>query len=221
MSVPALPDSLVHRVRPARGAPEGALVLLHGRGADEQDRFGFLDILDPERRLVGVTPGGPLFLPPGGRHWYIVPRVGFPDPETFAASYGLVDGFLDAVATATGVAPERTILGGFSQGAVMAYALGLGRGRPTPAGIVALSGFIPSVSGWEADLERPGLPVWIAHGRNDPVIPVQFARDARERLEGAGLPVTYHESEAGHHVDPRVLAELPGWVRSAVDVAPG
>jgi phospholipase/carboxylesterase len=221
MSVPALPDSLVHRVRPTRGAPEGALVLLHGRGADEQDLFGFLDILDPERRLVGVTPGGPLFLPPGGRHWYIVPRVGFPDPETFAASYGLLDGFLDAVATATGVPPERTILGGFSQGAVMAYALGLGRGRPTPAGIVALSGFIPSVTGWEADLERPGLPIWIAHGRNDPVISVQFAREARERLEGAGLGVTYHETEAGHHVDPRVLAELPGWVRSAVGVAAG
>jgi phospholipase/carboxylesterase len=221
MSVPALPDSLVHRVRPARGAPEGALVLLHGRGADEQDLFGFLDILDPERRLVGVTPGGPLFLPPGGRHWYIVPRVGFPDPETFAASYGLLDGFLDAVATAAGVPPERTILGGFSQGAVMAYALGLGRGRPTPSGIVALSGFIPSVTGWEADLERPGLPIWIAHGRNDPVISVQFAREARERLEGAGLGVTYHETEAGHHVDPRVLAELPGWVRSAVGVAAG
>jgi phospholipase/carboxylesterase len=207
--------------RPAAGEPQGSLVLLHGRGADEQDLFGFLDILDPERRLVGVTPGGPLFLPPGGRHWYIVPRVGFPDPETFAASYGLLDGFLDAVATAAGVPPERTILGGFSQGAVMAYALGLGRGRPTPSGIVALSGFIPSVTGWEADLERPGLPIWIAHGRNDPVISVQFAREARERLEGAGLGVTYHETEAGHHVDPRVLAELPGWVRSAVGVAAG
>ena len=219
MSVPALPDSLVHRVRPARGAPEGALVLLHGRGADEQDLFGFLDILDPEHRMVGVTPGGPLFLPPGGRHWYVVPRVGFPDPETFAASYGLLDGFLDAFATATGVPPERTLLGGFSQGAVMAYALGLGRGRPTPAGIVALSGFIPSVSGWEADVDRPGLPVWIAHGRNDPVISVEFAREARKRLEDAGQSVVYHETEAAHHVDPRVLAELPGWVRSAAGVA--
>jgi phospholipase/carboxylesterase len=218
-SVAALPDSLVHRVRPARGTPEGALVLLHGRGADEQDLFGFLDILDPERRLVGVTPGGPLFLPPGGRHWYIVPRVGFPDPETFAASYALLDGFLDAVATATGMPPERTVLGGFSQGAVMAYALGLGRGRPTPAGIIAMSAFIPTVSGWGPDLQRTGLPVWIAHGVNDPVISVGFAHDARERLEGAGLRVTYHETPAAHHVDPRVLAELPGWVASAVGAA--
>ncbi|HEY3185939.1 MAG TPA: phospholipase, partial [Solirubrobacteraceae bacterium] len=174
-------DGLVHRVRSARGEPEGALVLMHGRGADENDLFGFLDILDPERRLVGVTPGGPLFLPPGGRHWYIVPRVGFPDPETFAASFGLLEGFLDGVADETGVPPERTVLGGFSQGTVMAYALGLGRGRPTPAGIVALSGFVPTVTGWAADLDRQGLPVWIAHGRRDPVIPVDLARSARER----------------------------------------
>jgi phospholipase/carboxylesterase len=212
-------DGLVHRIRPAAGAPEGALVLMHGRGTDEHDLFGLLDILDPERRLVGVTPGGPLFLPPGGRHWYIVPRVGFPEPETFAASYGLLSGFLEGVAEQTGVPTERTVLGGFSQGTVMAYALGLGRGRPTPAGIIALSGFIPTVSGWEPELERPGMPVWIAHGRRDPVIPVEFGRSARERLEGAGLPVTYYESDAAHHVDPRVLAQLPGWVRAAVSRA--
>jgi phospholipase/carboxylesterase len=217
----ALPDTLVHRVRPPAGEPEGALVLLHGRGADEHDLFAFLDLLDPRRRLVGVTPGGPLFLPPGGRHWYMVPRVGFPDHDTFEASYDLLDGFLDALPEATGVPWERTVIGGFSQGAVMAYALGLGAGRPTPAAIVALSGFIPTVDGWRADLDRPGLPVWIAHGRADPVISVEFARAARERLEGAGLPVSYHESDGGHHVDPRTLAQLPAWVAAAVDRAPG
>ena len=72
---------LVHEIRPAAGEPQGALVLMHGRGADEHDLSPFLDLLDPKRRLVGVTPGGPLFLPPGGRHWYVVPRVGFPDPD--------------------------------------------------------------------------------------------------------------------------------------------
>ena len=75
--------TLVERVRPAAGEPEGALVLLHGRGADEHDLHGLLDQLDPDRRLVGVTPRGPLSLPPGGAHWYAVYRVGFPDPETF------------------------------------------------------------------------------------------------------------------------------------------
>jgi phospholipase/carboxylesterase len=197
---------LVRLERPAAGEPEGVLLLLHGRGADEHDLFPFLDLLDPERRLLGITPGGPLSLPPGGRHWYVVPRVGFPDPDTFAASYELLQSELD-------IPWERTIVGGFSQGAVMAYALGLGEGRPSPAGIVAMSGFVPTVPGiWEPDLDRPGLPVWIAHGRRDPVIGVDFGRRAAQTLSDAGLAVEYHESDAAHHVDPRALAELPGWV---------
>ena len=169
---------LVHSIRPAAGEPEGALVLMHGRGADEHDLAPFLDLLDPKRRLVGVTPGGPLFLPPGGRHWYVVPRVGYPDPDTFRASYELLQRDIPEL---TGVPWERTILGGFSQGTVMAYALGLGAGRPTPAGIVAMSGFIPTVEGWSADLDRPGLPVWITHGRRDPVIGVEFAPGGARR----------------------------------------
>jgi phospholipase/carboxylesterase len=199
-------SALVRLERPAAGEPQGALVLLHGRGADEHDLYPFLDLLDPRRRLRGITPGGPLSLPPGGRHWYVVPRVGFPEPQTFAESYELLQDELD-------VPWERTIVGGFSQGAVMAYALGLGKGRPSPAGIVAMSGFIPTVpETWQADLDRPGLPVWIAHGRRDPVIEVGFGRSAAERLREAGLAVDYHESEAAHHVDPRALAELPGWI---------
>jgi phospholipase/carboxylesterase len=211
-----LPDTLVHRVRPAAGEPEGALVLLHGRGADENDLFPFFDILDPERRLVGVTPGGPLFLPPGGRHWYIVPRVGYPEPRTFLDSYQRLDEFLGAIPGALGIPSQRTIIGGFSQGTVMSYALGLGRGRPSPAGIIAMSGFIPTVEGWDADLDRPGLPVWISHGRQDPVISVQFAREARDLLTSAGVDVSYHESDVGHQVDPQTVAQLPGWVADVI-----
>src|SRR4051794_16320818 len=203
---------LDHEVRPAAGEPEGALILLHGRGADERDLYPLLDLLDPKRRLVGYTPGGPLALPPGGRHWYAVPRVGYPDPATFFASLEALEQFVDA----TGVPPERTVLGGFSQGTAMSYALGLRAGRPRPAAILALSGFIPTVEGWEADLEsRRGMPVAIGHGTRDPVIPVEFAHEARDRLTAAGLDVTYHESPIPHTIDPRFLATLPDLVASA------
>jgi phospholipase/carboxylesterase len=210
-------DALVHRIRPAAGEAEGALVLLHGRGTSEHDLFPLLDALDPERRLVGVTPRGPLVLPPGGAHWYVVRRVGFPDEETFHATLRLAAGWVDALSGALGVPIERTVLGGFSQGAVMSYAFGLGRGRPAPAGVLALSGFIPTVEGFELDLEgRVGFPVAIGHGTHDPVIPVELGRDARERLEAAGAAVTYRESPMPHAVDPDYLPELGDWLRKAV-----
>src|SRR2546430_10649554 len=79
--------ALTARVRPAAGEPEGALVLFHGRGADENDLFPLLDALDPERRLVGATPRGPLSLPPGGSHWYALGGLGTPEPTTFYTSY--------------------------------------------------------------------------------------------------------------------------------------
>ena len=88
-----------------------------------------------------------------------------------------------AFAEETGVPWERTVIGGFSQGAVMAYALALAVGRPSPAGLLAMSGFIPEVEGFELDLNRAGLALAITHGTLDPVIGVEFARAARQRLE--------------------------------------
>ena len=205
--------TLVHRVRPAAGEPEGALVLMHGRGTDENDLFPLLDILDPRRRLLAVTPGGPLHLPPGGRHWYMVPRVGYPDPDTFAQGFGALTSFLDGL----GLDWSRTILGGFSQGTVMSYAVGLGEGRPLPAGLVGLSGIIPTVESWRMRDDVPqGFPVALGHGTRDPVIGIEFAHAARERLEQAGADVTYFESAIGHTIDPRFLGGLPEWVDRVV-----
>jgi phospholipase/carboxylesterase len=211
--------SLVHLIREPAGEPKGALILNHGRGTDEQDLYGLLDELDPERRLVGVTPGAPLTdIPPGGRHWYVVPRVGYPDPETFSTSYRLLTTFLDELLEDRGVGWDRTVIGGFSMGAVMSYAVGLGPSRPSPAGIVALSGFVPTVDGWHAELNaRRGLPVFIHHGRNDPVIAVDFARRAHERLDEAGLQVEYLESDAGHWLPPEVLPRVRRFVEQVLN----
>jgi phospholipase/carboxylesterase len=197
--------------RPAAGEPEGALVLLHGRGADEHDLFPLLDALDPERRLHGYTPRAPLALPPGGAHWYVVPRVGYPDPETFAEGYGALTKWFDALPFAA----ADVVLGGFSQGAVLSYALGLGKGRPRTRALIALSGFIPTVESWEPDLEPPFPPIAIAHGTYDPVIPVEFGRAARDRLEAAGAEVWYRESPIEHSIDPQVLLELRALVAAA------
>ena len=212
-----LPDTLVHRVRPADGDPEGALVLLHGRGADENDLFGLLDVLDPQRKLVGITPGGPLFLPPGGRHWYVVPRVGFPDPATFHDSYRMLGDFLRGVDEATGVPlgadGGRRLLAG--HGHVL---------RPRPRRRPPLARGDHRPQRLHPDRRRldaptstaPGCPCSSPTGARDPIMAIDFARDAQQRLSQAGLDVTYRESDAAHHVDPRTLQELPGFIDEAL-----
>jgi phospholipase/carboxylesterase len=213
-------DLLEHRIRPANGEPRGALVLHHGRGTDMNDLLPLVDALDPEQSLVGVTPQAPLQLPPGGWHWYAVPRVGFPDPTTFWQSFELLERFHDALPDELGVPWERVIIGGFSMGTVMSYALGLSERRRPPAGIIALSGFIPTVEGFEPQLEdRSDLPVAIGHGSMDPVISVEFGRRAKETLEAAGLPVLYREAPIGHSVDPSYLPLLQDWVAERLPTA--
>ena len=93
--------TLAYRERPAASEPEGLLVLFHGRGADEHDLFPLLDLLDPERRLLGVTPRGPLSLPPGGAHWYAVQEIGYPDPGTFLPTYEAASDWLASLAEET------------------------------------------------------------------------------------------------------------------------
>jgi phospholipase/carboxylesterase len=207
-------SALTYRERPAAGDAAGLLVLHHGRGADEHDLLGLGDVLDPERRLHVVTPRAPLTLPGWpGHHWYVVPRVGYPDPDTFHAAYDQLAAFHDQLWEQTGIAPAQTVFGGFSMGSVMSYSLGLGPGRPKPAGILAFSGFIPVVDGWQPELAgREDVRAFIAHGRNDPIMGIDFARSARDLLTAGGLDVAYHESDAAHHIDPAHVPAAVAWL---------
>jgi phospholipase/carboxylesterase len=200
--------------RPSEGDPQGLLVLHHGRGTDERDLLGLADALDPQRRLHVVSPRAPLRLPGSpGYHWYLVPRVGYPDPDTFEAAREALADFHDRLWEETGIGPARTVFGGFSMGSVMSYAMALSENRPAVAGILAFSGFVPVLEGWEPCLEdRRETAVFIAHGRADPVIEVGFARRARELLEAAGLEVTYRESDVGHQIEPRDVPIAAEWL---------
>lgn len=201
---------LVSASRPADGSPAGALVLLHGRGTDEHDILPLADDLDPDRRLLAVAPRGPLSLPPGGAHWYQVRRVGYPGAETFMPSFEALSAWLDGL----DVPLSRTVIAGFSQGGVMTYAAGLGSGRPRPAGLIALSSFMPTVDGFALDLDGlDGYPIAIGHGTFDPIIEASFGRTARDRLSEAGADVLWRESPIPHTVDPDFLPELAEFVR--------
>jgi phospholipase/carboxylesterase len=208
--------ALTARVRPAAGDPEGALVLFHGRGADENDLFPLLDALDSEGRFVGATPRAPLSLPPGGAHWYVLGGIGTPEATTFAASYAAASEWLDGFLAEHGIGYDRLVLGGFSQGGVMTYSLALGRGRPRPAALTVFSSFIPAVEEFELDLSPPLPPVAIGHGTLDPVIGVEWGRRARAVLEAAGAEVLYRETPMYHQIDPDFVREVAAWLRRVI-----
>lgn len=209
---------LFYLERAARAEPQGLLVLHHGRGTDERDLIGLAELLDPERLLLVASPRAPLQLAGSpGYHWYRVPRVGHPDPETFEAARAALAELHDRLWEESGIGPGRTVLGGFSMGTVMSYALALSVDRPAVAGILAFSGFVPTVPGWEPSLaDRADSRVFLAHGRRDPVIGVEFAERARELLGDGGLDVTYRESELGHQIDPAHLREAAIWLGETV-----
>ncbi len=213
-----MPGTLFHRERLATGTPDGLLVLHHGRGSDENDLLGLADSLDPRRRLRVVAVRAPLHLPGSpGWHWYVARRVGHPDGDTFYAACRELGRLHDELWAETGIDPARTVLGGFSMGSVMSYALGLAADRPAPAGILAFSGFIPTVEGWRPSFAgRSALRAFIAHGRNDPVIEIAFARHAREILEHGGLEVDYCEGDGGHWIEPEHARLAAGWLEEAL-----
>jgi phospholipase/carboxylesterase len=147
----------------------------------------------------------------------VVRQVGYPDPATFFPTLAQAAEWLETTLADVGVEPNRTVLGGFSQGAVMSYALGLGAGRPRPAGILAMSGFVPQVEGFELDLSRrAGLPVSISHGSLDPIISVDFGRTARELLESGGLDVSYREDPVGHQIAQGAVAQARSVLAAAL-----
>jgi phospholipase/carboxylesterase len=165
-----------------------------------------------------VTPRAPLDLPGWpGHHWYLVPRVGYPDHDTFAASYAALADLHDELWASTGIDARRTILGGFSMGCVMSYALALGTDRPVPGAVMGFSGFVPTVDGWHADEEgRERMRALITHGRRDPVISVEFARRARALLGEAGIAVQYREFDGGHHLDPTYTTATREWLAAVI-----
>lgn len=147
----------------------------------------------------------------------MVERVGYPHPETFGRAYEALAARLDSLLAERGIGWSQTVVGGFSQDTVMSYSLALGEDRPVPAALLAMSGFIPEVDGWSVELgSRLQLPLYIHHGAADPVISVELARAARERLQDAGLGVAYRETSAGHWLPPEIVAELREFVRDAV-----
>jgi phospholipase/carboxylesterase len=146
----------------------------------------------------------------------VIEQVSQPDEQTFVASMGMTARFVDDFLRERRVSSDRTVIGGFSQGGAVAVALAVGTGRPRPAGLLAMSCFLPMVRGWRLDIHaKRGLPAYVCHGTFDNMIPVGFGRRLRDiLLEEGPLEVTYRETRILHSVDPELLPEIRAWVQA-------
>lgn len=183
---------------PASGqSPTYLLVTLHGWGADARD----LAPLAPAFNLPDwqfLFPNAPFPHPqvPWGKAWYDLETSQY---QGLPASRQLLHDWLLSLEAQTGVPLSRTALCGFSQGGAMALDVGLS--LPL-AGLCSLSGYLHAKPQLTAS---PLPPVLIAHGKQDPVVPLQAAQQAREELAASGVTVQYHEFEMGHEILPEEI----------------
>jgi phospholipase/carboxylesterase len=192
---------------PTAGYP--AIVAIHGRGSHAGDLIELAPYFGAD--WLTITPQAPLELG-FGYHWYEVLRVGDPEPQGFAQSIERLRQFIDKLPAAFQVDPQRIFLMGFSQGAVMSFALGLTQPQRY-AGIVAMSGYIAPQTQQDADLAGLAkLPILVTHGTRDTVIPIDFGRQAREWLGNTAVELAYHEYPMGHQVSEASLNDVTHWL---------
>lgn len=207
------------RLAPAAGgAATGLVVFLHGYGADGND------LIDLGRAFAPMMPGvafvsphapNPCGMSPMGREWF---PLTFRDPSEYrrgvqAAGPGL-DAFLDAELARHGLAGDRLVLVGFSQGTMMALHAGLRR-RTGPAAIIGFSGLLADPEDLAATTARP--PVTLIHGDEDQVLPIDFMFAAANALAAAGVPTTFHVCPGvAHGIDQRGLGIAVEAIRAAL-----
>jgi len=193
------------RLRPAIGQANRLLLLLHGWKGDESSMWVFTRNL-PDAYTV-LAPRAPYADPSGGYSWRenIPGRWGYPSIDDLHHSAEAVLELVDEWSVSAGLDAIQFDLIGFSQGAALAYTITML--YPEHVGrLAALSGFLPS--GFETYLERRVLgqkSIFVAHGRQDELIPVDLARDNVAALEASGVQVMYCESDSGHRVSKECL----------------
>ena len=206
----AVAAPLVSNVVRGRQEPDRLLLLIHGKGADEHDLEPLVPYLDPEGRFLTVLPRAPLpFM--SGWQWYETDGIPKGGPELIP-SVDALDDLLDSACTEHGFERAQAIVAGFSQGCALTLALGLRRSdRPRPAGLLAMSGFLPERDGLDYDFAT-APPVLIQHGTADPTISVGYGRRAVARLGAEGVPVVYREYPIGHQVALESVQDAMAWL---------
>lgn len=210
--------SLTHLIAPfdeKQVGPHPTLVLLHGRGSNEEDLLGLVPYLNP--RILCIAARAPFSFPYGSYTWYDLQEIGSPNEDQFMESYELLVRFMDDVRNHYPVDPQRTFLLGFSMGTVMSYSLALTKPERIK-GVVAHSGYIPESTSLELQWKNLAkTSFFVAHGIHDPVIPIDFGRKARELLTKSDAPLVYREYPIQHQISDESLHDLSDWLSGHVE----
>jgi phospholipase/carboxylesterase len=213
---------LFHRALPPRAGSEGihpTIILLHGRGADEEDLAGLSPFLDP--RLLVITVRAPFpFSYGGGYTWYEMGPDGTPDSLMFRESYDRLSSFVSTTLSSYPADPHQLFLFGFSMGSMMALSLALA----SPGlfrGVIANSGYVPENTGLALKWNDPGATsFFIAHGTDDPVVPVALGRRTRDQFAASNASWVYREYPMGHEISQESLLDIAEWMRGLMTQSP-
>ena len=217
-----------------KGGGNGPLVvLLHGFGAPGNDLVPLADVLDAPTDTRFVFPEGPLTLsfgPRNARAWWLIDMARIAQdqaagrardlsneiPKGLAPARETMLAFLKEVERKLGAEPRKTVLGGFSQGAMLSCDVMLRTAQPY-AGLIQLSGTLLAKQEWAPLLpKRKGLPVFQSHGMQDEILPHVGAERLRDTLTHAGLSVEWHSFRGGHEIPRSVLQRLGPFITKAV-----
>jgi phospholipase/carboxylesterase len=214
--------SLVHQVEfSASGQSQEppslypTLLALHGRGSNEEDLLGLAPHLP--QGLLWISPRAPLLVGPGSYEWYRVRVIGKPDPAQVFSAIDTIDHFVDEILGTYPIDPQKLFLLGFSQGSLLSMCYMLTHPARI-AGIIAQSGYIPT--GVDLEIDEAGVkgkPFLLTHGEQDTMIPVEWGRASRERLQGLGVHLEYHEFQMGHSVSMESLEVIYKWLEKQLE----
>jgi phospholipase/carboxylesterase len=206
--------------------PQYSIIWLHGLGADGQD---FVPMVDELKLPVAVryifphAPRRPVTINGGFvmRAWYDIANdnIGAQQDATgIYASQAAVEALIE-MEVARGISPQHIFLAGFSQGGAIALHTALRRNVPL-AGVLALSTYLPMAETMQAEASASSrqTPVFMAHGRNDTVIPCALGVASRERLLELGYAVEWHEYAMQHSVNDKELRDIETWLTARIEV---
>jgi phospholipase/carboxylesterase len=211
------PSSLISQVAPINTTgtgPHPALVLLHGRGTDENDLLGLTSFLDPRFIIASVRAPYPFLY--GGYTWFNLDEDGTVNIDQLLRSRDLFFQWLDDFQKTYPIDTNRLFLFGFSMGAMMSLVVSLSSPKRFK-GVIAHSGLLPNhhLLSYRWD-DLGALSFYIAHGEQDPVVPVAMGRQAHQRLVQAHANVQYHEYPIQHTMSDESLSDISAWLQHQI-----